>query len=59
MVTVTIKLSKQLESITFEKNHSEGDEWRARHQPSNTGSTDWTTEDVEKKVEELRKKGWS
>jgi len=57
-IMTKVKLYRELESITFEKNHSEGDEWRSLHQPSNAGSTDWTTKEVENKVADLESKGW-
>lgn len=53
-----ISLSNELESITFKKGHSYGDEWESLHQPSNTGETDWTTNEVNDKVAELKEKGW-
>lgn len=53
-----IILSGNLETITFEKAHSQADEWRVRSTQNAGGATNLTTEDVQKQVECLKEKGF-
>ena len=52
-----IKLISHGETVEFVKAHSEADEWKAISS-AGTQTTGWTTEEVEKKVEELKQKGF-
>lgn len=53
-----IVLSGNLETITFEKAHSQADEWRVRSTQNNGGATNLNTEDVQKQVEYLKENGF-
>jgi len=53
-----IILFGNLETITFEKAHSQSDEWRVRSTQNNGGATNLNTEDVQKQVEYLKEKGF-
>lgn len=54
----SIVLVSHGETITFEQNHSQADEWRVRSSRNNGGKTNLTTEEVQKQVEFLKEKGF-
>mgnify|MGYP000978960220 CR=1 FL=1 len=54
----SIILASHGETIIFEQNHSQADEWRVRSSRNNGGRTNLTTEEVEEQVKYLKEKGF-
>jgi len=46
------------ETITFEKNHSQSDEWRVRSSRNSGGKTNLTSSEVNEQVEYLKSRGF-